>query len=190
MIGTAGLGYALAADGLFPKIFAKIHSKFKTPYASVVIQSVTALAAALLAPLFGGLGLLISVSVFFLAVAYLATSAAVFPLRKKNPASNAVYWKWKLAILVSGIFFSVYLITQCSLSQIAIGVFLLMVGIPIYIKYSPKKELAEAKQALLSPQNILRRVYRQEQVFLAHVFFHIGEYYRRLTKKLKKKYLN
>ncbi|HLN88910.1 MAG TPA: APC family permease [Candidatus Binatia bacterium] len=186
MIGTARLGYALAADGLFPKIFAKIHSKFKTPYASVVIQSVTALAAALLAPLFGGLGLLISVSVFFLAVAYLATSAAVFPLRKKNPASNAVYLKWKLAIPVLGIFFSVYLITQCSLSQIAIGVFLLMVGIPIYIKYSPKKELAEAKQALLSPQNILRRVYRQEQVFLAHVFFHIGEYYRRLTRKLKK----
>ncbi len=31
MIGTARLGYALAADGLFPKIFAKIHTKFKTP---------------------------------------------------------------------------------------------------------------------------------------------------------------
>lgn len=150
MICTARLGRALAADGLFPKILAKIHSKFKTPYASVVIKSITALEAALLVPLFGGLGLLISVSVFFLAVAYLATSAAVFPLRKKNPASNAVYWKWKLAIPVIGIFFSAYLITQCSLSQIAIGVFLLMVGIPIYIKYSPKKELAEAKQALLS----------------------------------------
>ena len=50
MIGTARLGYALAADGLFPSLFAKIHRKFKTPYVSIIIQSVTALAAALLAP--------------------------------------------------------------------------------------------------------------------------------------------
>ena len=95
MIGTARLGYALAADGLFPKIFAKIHTKFKTPYASIIIQSVTALTAALLAPLFGGLSLLISVSVFFLAIAYLATCASVFPLRKKNPVPNVVYGKRK-----------------------------------------------------------------------------------------------
>jgi APA family basic amino acid/polyamine antiporter len=188
MIGTARLGYALAADGLFPKIFAKIHTKFKTPYASVIIQSVTALAAALLAPLFGGLGLLISVSVFFLAIAYLATSAAVFPLRKKNPIPNVVYGKRNMVIPVLGIVFSIYLITQCSLSQIAIGVILLLVGIPIYIKYSPKKELAEAKQALISEQNIFRRIYRQEHVFLAHVIFHIGDYYRRLMRKPKKKH--
>ena len=188
MIGTARLGYALSADGLFPKIFSKIHRKFKTPYASVIIQSVTALAAALLAPLFGGLGLLISVSVFFLAIAYLATSAAVFPLRKKNPVPNAVYRKRSMVIPVLGVVFSIYLITQCSASQIAIGVALLAVGVPIYIRYSPKKELAEAKQVLLSEPNIFRRIYRQEHVFLAHVIYHIGEYYRRLMKKPKKKH--
>jgi basic amino acid/polyamine antiporter, APA family len=183
MIGTARLGYALSADGLFPKIFAKIHTKFKTPYASIIIQSVTALAAALLAPLFGGLSLLISVSVFFLAIAYLATSASVFPLRKKNPVPNVVYGKRKMVIPVLGIVFSAYLITQCSLSQIAIGVLLLVVGIPIYIKFSPKKELTEAKQALLSQPNIFRRIYRQENVFLAHVFHHLRKIFRRITGK-------
>jgi amino acid transporter len=111
MIGTARLGYALSADGLFPKIFSKIHVKFKTPYASVIIQSVTALTAALLAPLFGGLSLLISVSVFFLAIAYLATCAAVFPLRKKDPVPSAVYSKKNIVIPVLGIVFSAYLIT-------------------------------------------------------------------------------
>jgi amino acid transporter len=141
-----------------------------------------------LAPLFGGLGLLISVSVFFLAIAYLATSAAVFPLRKKNPIPNVVYGKRNMVIPVLGIVFSIYLITQCSLSQIAIGVILLLVGIPIYIKYSPKKELAEAKQALISEQNIFRRIYRQEHVFLAHVIFHIGDYYRRLMRNPKRKH--
>jgi APA family basic amino acid/polyamine antiporter len=104
MIGTARLGYALAADGLFPKLFAKIHAKFKTPYASIIIQSVTTLIAALVAPLVGGLSLLISVSVFFLAIAYLATCASVFSLRKMNPLPNVVYGKRKMAIPVMASF--------------------------------------------------------------------------------------
>ena len=183
MIGTSRLGYALAADGLFPKLFAKIHTKFKTPYASIIIQSVTALVAALVAPFVGGLSLLISVSVFFLAIAYLATCAAVFPLRKKNPTPNFVTGKSKMVIPILGIVFSAYLITQCSLTQIAIGVLLLVVGIPIYIKYSPKKELTEAKQLLVSEPNIFRRIYNQEHVFLAHLLHHFRNLYRRLRGK-------
>ena len=179
MIGTSRLGYALAADGLFPRVFARIHKKFKTPYGSIIIQSVTALAASIV----GGLSLLISVSVFFMAIAYLATSASVFPLRKKNPVPNVVYGKRNMVIPVLGIVFSAYLITQCTLTQIIIGILLLLIGIPIYIKYSPKKELTEAKEALISSENIFRRVYRQEHVFLAHVLHHLRKLYRRLTGK-------
>jgi len=181
MIGTSRLGYALAADGLFPKIFARIHKKYKTPYASIIIQSVTAL----LASIVGGLSLLISVSVFFLAIAYLATSASVFPLRKKNPIPNVVYGKKKMIIPILGIVFSAYLIAQCTLTQILIGSLLLLVGIPIYIKYSPKKELFETKQTFLSSQNIFRRVYREEHVFLAHVLHHLRRLYRKITRKLE-----
>jgi basic amino acid/polyamine antiporter, APA family len=179
MIGTSRLGYALAADGLFPRVFALIHKKFKTPYASIIIQSVTALIASIV----GGLSLLISVSVFFLAIAYLATSASVFPLRKKNPVPNAVYGKKNMVIPILGIVFSIFLISQCTLNQILIGLLLLLIGVPIYIKYSPKKELSEAKQALLVNQNIFRRVYRQEHVFLAHVLHHLRRWYRKLRGK-------
>jgi amino acid transporter len=179
MIGTSRLGYALAADGLFPRVFARIHKKFKTPYASIIIQSVTALAASIV----GGLSLLISVSVFFMAIAYLATSASVFPLRKKNPVPDVVYGKRNMVIPILGIVFSAYLITQCTLTQISIGIVLLLIGIPIYIKYSPKKELTEAKEALISSENIFRRVYRQEHVFLAHVLHHLRKLYRKLTGK-------
>ena len=153
MIGTSRLGYALAADGLFPKVFAKIHAKYKTPYISVIIQSVTALVAALAAPFLGGLSLLISVSVFFLAIAYLATCASVFWLRKSsNPTiSNTVA---KSVVPIAGIVFSIYLITQCTPTQLAIGAALLLVGVPIYIKFSPKKELEDAKKTFFSEQNI------------------------------------
>jgi APA family basic amino acid/polyamine antiporter len=179
MIGTSRLGYALAADGLFPSVFARVHKKFKTPYVSIIIQSVTALAAAI----FGGLGLLISVSVFFMAIVYLATSASVFPLRKKNPISKVAFGKRNMVIPALGILFSTYLITQCTLTQIAIGIMLLLIGIPIYVKYSPKKELAEAKQALLSRENILRRVYHQESIFLAHLLHHMKQLYKKSRRR-------
>jgi hypothetical protein len=60
---------------------------------------------------------------------------------------------------------------------------LLVVGVPIYVKYSPKHELADIKKSFLSEQNILRRIYREEHVFLAHVIYHLGEYYRRLRRR-------
>jgi hypothetical protein len=104
-------------------------------------------------------------------------------LRKKNPVVGAVYGKRNMVIPVLGIVFSVYLITQCSLTQIAIGVLLLAVGIPIYVKYSPKKELTEAKQLLVSEPNIFRRIYHQEHVFLAHLLHHLRKIFRRATGK-------
>ncbi len=183
MIGTSRLGYALAADGLFPKLFAKIHAKYKTPYLSVIIQSVTALVAALAAPFVGGLSLLISVSVFFLAIAYLATCASVFWLRKQVPTQKSGNGVGKIVIPIVGIVFSAYLITQCTPTQLLIGVILLAIGVPIYIKFSPKKELTDIKKTFLSEQNILRRIYRYEHVFLAHALHHLRQWIRRMLKK-------
>jgi amino acid transporter len=177
MIGTSRLGYALAADGLFPKLFARVHPKFKTPYLSIVIQGATAL----LASVIGNLSLLIAVSVFFMAIAYLATSGAVFAFHKKGIGSQL--HTRNLVIPGLGILFSVYLISQCTPVQLAIGVLLLLVGVPIYVKYSPKKELTELKNQLLSRENILKRMYAQERVFLAHMLLHVKQAYRKATRK-------
>jgi amino acid transporter len=177
MIGTSRLGFALAADGLFPTAFAKIHKRYKTPYISVIIQSVTAFVASVV----GGLSLLISVSVFFLSFAYLATSASIFTFHKRGltPARS----KKHLIIPALGIAFSVYLISQCTQIQIAMGVLLLLAGVPIYIWYSPKKEMTDLKQAILSPQETWKRISEQEHVFLAHLVLHVKRAYRRATGK-------
>ena len=183
MIGTSRLGYALAADGLFPRVFAKIHPKFKTPYLAIIIQAITALTAALV----GNLSSLIATSVFFLAVAYLATCASIFWLRRKN-LKPQFHVGGGLIIPSLGVAFSLcliilYLITQGTYLQIAEGLALLAIGIPIYIKYSPKKELTDLKNELLSRDSILRRAYRQEGRFLAHLLLHIKRAYRRITGK-------
>jgi APA family basic amino acid/polyamine antiporter len=178
MIGTSRLGYALAADGLFPRAFARIHPKFKTPYLGIIIQSVTALVAAIV----GGLQMLIATSVFFLSVAYAATCASVFWLHRKNGESKG-HPVGRIILPCLGVIFSVYLISQCTPAQIAIGVALLLVGVPMYIKYSPRKEIAELKEGLTSREAILKRAYDQEHTFLAHALRHIKKYYRRVTRK-------
>jgi amino acid transporter len=178
MIGTASLGYALAVDGLFPRAFAKIHRRFKTPYLGVLIQSVTALVASL----FGSLSLLVATSVFLLGVAYVATCASVFSLRRKN-RKPSFHVRGGRVIPVLGVVFSLYIISQCTISQIILGLILVLVGIPIFIKYSPRKELKELKTALLSRRSILERARRQEKRFLAHLLSHIKRIYRRVAGK-------
>jgi APA family basic amino acid/polyamine antiporter len=178
MIGTSRLGYALAADGLFPRVFARIHPRFKTPYLGIIIQAVTAFVAAVI----GNLSVLIATSVFFMAVAYAATSASPFFLRRKG-AKAQFNLRGGLLIPSLGMIFSLYLITQCSFTQIALGLVLLFVGIPIYMKYSPKKEIAELKEALISRESFLKRAYAQEERFLAHILQHIKWLYRRTVGK-------
>jgi amino acid transporter len=178
MIGTSRLGYALAADGLFPSVFAKIHPKFKTPYLGIIIQAVTALIAAV----YGRLDILIATSVFLLGVAYAATALSVFWLRKKCPATQS-RWEATSVIPILGIIFSVILIVLCGIVQILTGIVMLAVGIPIYIKYSPKKELTDLKNALISREAILEKAYRQEDSFLAHALRHVKRAYRRITGK-------
>jgi amino acid transporter len=178
MIGTSRLGYALAADGLFPTAFAKIHPRFKTPYLGIIIQAVTALIAAL----YGNLSILIATSVFLLSVPYVATALSVFWLHKKCPGEQS-RWESTPIIPILGIVFSGTLLVLCGVWQILIGIVMLAVGIPIYIKYSPKHELTDLKNALISREAILERAYRQEDRFLAHALRHVKNAYRRIRGK-------
>jgi hypothetical protein len=88
-----------------------------------------------------------------------------------------------MLIPILGVIFSLYLITQCTITQIALGLALLLAGLPIYVKYSPKKEVAELKEKLLSRESVLRLAYGLEERFLAHAFRHIKRLYRRIAGK-------
>jgi amino acid transporter len=182
MIGTSRLGFALAADGLFPKLFAKIHPRFKTPYMSIIVQGMTALIASII----GSLGALISVSVLFLSISYLATSASVITFHRRG-LKPVFHIKGGLTIPILGVIFSIFLITQCTLTQLAIGVLLLLVGIPIYVKYSPKTEIAEIKTEIISRESTIRKIYQQENVFLAHVLHHIAKLREKKNTNKKQK---
>lgn len=58
---------------MLPKIFAKLHPKYETPYASIIF----------IASILGNISPLIILSVFTILFCYLITCLSVFPLTKK-----------------------------------------------------------------------------------------------------------
>ena len=167
-LGTSRLAYAMSADGLLPRIFSKLHRSFRTPYIGLALICSTAF----LASAVGTLTELISASVFLLSFAYLATSASTMLLMRKYPKSS-MRLRGKKIIPILGMVFSFMLITQVNLYQILTSCVLLLIGVPVYVFFSPKHELHELKEALLSRETYLARAYEQGERFLAHPLHHL-----------------
>jgi amino acid transporter len=166
-IGTSRLAFAMSIDGLLPRAFSRLHSSFHTPYIGLAVLCSTAF----LASVIGTLSDLINSSVFLLSFIYLATGlASILQERKYRTGLGRL----GLFVPVLTIIFSVLLMTQVSLQQIAISFVLLGLGVPLYIFFSPKSELTELKMEFLSSEAILARAYHQGDIFLAHVLRHLG----------------
>jgi amino acid transporter len=80
VLGTARLGYAMSIDGLFPKVFSRVHRKYQTPYMSLIIQGVIALVLSL----YSKLSELISFAVLNLAFCFLLVSISLVVLSTKK----------------------------------------------------------------------------------------------------------
>lgn len=81
LLGQPRIFYRMAADGLLPGVFAKVHPKFRTPH---VTTAVTGILAAILAGLFpiGVLSELVSIGTL---LAFVIVCISVMVLRKTRP---------------------------------------------------------------------------------------------------------
>lgn len=81
LLGQPRIFYRMAADGLLPAVFSKVHAKFKTPH---VTTTVTGIVAAILAGLFpiGVLSELVSIGTL---LAFVIVCISVIVLRKTRP---------------------------------------------------------------------------------------------------------
>ena len=155
-LATARLSYAISLDGLFPRLFSRIHPRFGTPSNAIIIQSAIVLFAALI----GNLTQLIIFSAFNLAFVYLATCAAVLTLRARRQKDSDRTDLERLTgpvIPVSGIILSVFLIYECGISTVAFGIVSILIGIPIYVLYAPRTELTTLKKDFYSTEAVLAR---------------------------------
>jgi APA family basic amino acid/polyamine antiporter len=172
ILSSSRIPYAMAGDGLLPKIFAEKHPKYETPYMALIIQGVITGLAAILGTISG----LIILSVFTLLFSYILTCMSVFPLRRKYGKGTRIPW----VIPVLGVIISLYIMSQSNLTQIITGLILIALGIPIYWKYSPKKEIKSVIMEITSREVFLRRWIRAREVFLGYLLRRLINLIRRV----------
>jgi len=81
LMGQPRIFYSMAKDGLLPKVFAKVHPKFQTPYMGTIYVGVFACLLAGFLPI-GLLGELVSMGTL---LAFATVSIGVLVLRKSRP---------------------------------------------------------------------------------------------------------
>jgi basic amino acid/polyamine antiporter, APA family len=81
LMGQPRIFYAMAKDGLLPKVFQKTHPRFKTPYISSIITGIAAMIIAGVTPI-NVLGELVSIGTL---LAFCIVCAGVLILRYKQP---------------------------------------------------------------------------------------------------------
>jgi APA family basic amino acid/polyamine antiporter len=81
LLGQPRIFYAMAKDGLLPKIFSSVHPKFQTPWLAQILTGAVAMLVAGLFPI-GLLGELVSIGTL---LAFLIVCAGVLVLRKIHP---------------------------------------------------------------------------------------------------------
>jgi len=137
VLTTARSGFGAAQDKLFPEVFGKVHSKYKTPVASLIISGI----AANILLILNYVGSLNSAFNFMLLLATLAflpaysfSAAAEIVLLKKHSVDFNIWNFLKnsfVALLAFG--YSIYAIYGTGSEVVMYGFILMLVGIPVYL---------------------------------------------------------
>ena len=175
ILGTARLAYAMSIDGLFPKTFSKIHPRFKTPYSALIVQGVIAFALST----FSGLTSLISFAVFNLSFCFLLVSLSFFRLQRKS----AKRMRGQRVLPWLGVGICCYLLYSTGLTDKIVGTVLVLVGIPLYIYFSPKIDVEDLKALFTSEEAVLARGLQKRHRFLANLVRMLAGVYSRMRKR-------
>jgi len=160
ILGTARLSYAMAIDGLFPKVFASIHPGYETPYAALVIEGVIAFFLSLVSGIAG----LISFSVFNMAFSFLVTCLAltIISRGREDRLRGQAILPW------AGVAICLYLLWSTALFDKVAGTLVILAGIPIYVFFSPKTDIYHLKELFTSEEAIFVRRMDRQRRFLAN----------------------
>lgn len=133
LMGQSRVFYSMSKDGLVPKIFSKIHSKFKTPYKSNLIFLVF---VGLFASFVPGdiVGDMTSIGTLF---AFMLVCAGVWIMRKKHPEMKRGFRVPKVEFVsIAGIVVCGAMIYGLGWTNWARLIVWLLIGFVIYFSYS------------------------------------------------------
>lgn len=137
VLTTARLSYAAGEDGLFPKFFAKVHGKYKTPVNSLIITSICTNLLLILnyvSDLTSAFDFMINLATLSFIPAYALTACAeiILTIKKQHKLKFIDFLKHSFLSLLAFIY-AIYIIYGSG-AESAMWVFLLMfIGIPFYV---------------------------------------------------------
>jgi APA family basic amino acid/polyamine antiporter len=153
ILATARVYFAMARRNVFPQVLARAHPRFHTPGASLVVQGIWTVLL-----LFSGtFDMLTDTLIFVSWIFYAASAYGLFVLRRKEPATPRPYKvpgypivPW-LFILFATLYlvFTIYndfanyraalAAGRPALLNCAFGLFLVLIGTPVYLFYRRKR---------------------------------------------------
>lgn len=146
MFGTANgmvlaqprMYYAMAEEGHFFKSFAKLHPKYKVPYAPIIVQGVLSIALVLMRNLDQLTNLVVVVAMIYNALVILAVPI----LRKKYPNIERPYkvWFYPLSVIITALIFIGLIIISAIEDPVngALGLSVPLIGAVVYYIFDAK----------------------------------------------------
>lgn len=146
MFGTANgmvlaqprMYYAMAEEGHFFKSFAKLHPKYKVPYAPIIVQGVLSIALVLMRNLDQLTNLVVVVAMIYNALVILAVPI----LRKKYPNIERPYkvWFYPVSVVITALIFIGLIIISAIEDPVngALGLSVPIIGAIVYYIFDAK----------------------------------------------------
>jgi amino acid transporter len=113
ILATPRITFALAERGDFPSVFAKLHSRFRTPYFSILVFALLVWLLALFGSFAGNATLSAGSRLFY----YGVVCAAVPVLRKKHPTPAQFQLRGGTLLSITGVLICAGLLTQIEYSK-------------------------------------------------------------------------
>ncbi|MDE1855488.1 MAG: amino acid permease [Candidatus Micrarchaeota archaeon] len=131
ILATSRIAFSMSRDGLFPKVFAKVHQKYGTPYAAMALQTVFAIA---LMYTINNFVVLASLAVFFTIVPYALSSFATFKLIRNEGGKLSVL-HFKGTPIIAGIASIVLILVYLSQTVVLeVAAIMLFFGLLVFIE--------------------------------------------------------
>ncbi|CDF59262.1 amino acid permease [Thermobrachium celere] len=134
---TARSSFAAAEDKMFPQIFAKVHPKYNTPSASLIISGIAAnilLVMNYVSSLTSAFNFMLLLATLSFLPAYSFTAAAeILLLKNKDKNFNLVNFIKSSFISILAFAYSIYAIYGTGAEVVMYGFILMLIGIPFYV---------------------------------------------------------
>ena len=144
ILSGARVYYAMAKDGLFFRNVAKLHPTYKTPVVSLMVQMVWTCVLCIS----GSYGQLLNYIIFAVLVFYILTIFGLFVLRRTHPDAERPYKAIGYPVLPA-----IYIVMALFIDVVLLrykpqytwpGLFIVLLGIPVYYLWSLRGSRASA----------------------------------------------